>query len=316
MDMSLEHTARNNMTSRFIKNPSRGLVLGLDTEMCPVILYWIMGRSSGSKNRVIAYDNETDTAKIELAKSSDADTSLILYNAIREIYGNEYVVSNGDQTDTIIEALESRALCDGNGFISNEILPDIFFNALRERYCEPDGPIFTPRISGFIHGLDDVAYLSLLRADPHQKNRWITAMKKCGKTVDDFKGDGVSDAEAVKAFRDFVDRYSDRGEGDQLYHNDFPTIRSTFELPLHPGFGYCLTTYKPLRPKELPSFDGEPFALPIEGKSMREIMLPFWGGLESEWRVSMIGKRIIDEDESEIAIINKYGTSTIDVCTR
>ena len=66
--------------------------------------------------------------------SKVSDPSLIIYSAVRR-FGDKIVVTNGDQTDTVYDALlrgeDMRA-------------------ALRTREFEPDAPNLTPRISGVL----------------------------------------------------------------------------------------------------------------------------------------------------------------------
>ena len=62
------------------------------------------------------------------------DPSLIIYAALRT-FENKLIVTNGDQTDTVYEALR-----EGGGFRE----------ALSTRAFEPDAPNFTPRISGML----------------------------------------------------------------------------------------------------------------------------------------------------------------------
>ncbi len=114
--------------------PGRGILLGRSqTGHQALIVYFIMGRSENSRNRVFTEkDGGIITEAADPAKLSDP--SLILYAPVRK-HGPHTIVSNGDQTDTIFSCLER-----GIGF--NE--------ALRTRTFEPDAPNFTPRISGLI----------------------------------------------------------------------------------------------------------------------------------------------------------------------
>lgn len=50
--------------------------------------------------------------------------------------GNKTIVTNGDQTDTIYEGMDRQLT---------------FEQSLRSREFEPDGPNYTPRISGIMH---------------------------------------------------------------------------------------------------------------------------------------------------------------------
>ena len=154
--------AERTLAERIAGNPypGRGLVLGRTADGAAWLqLYWIMGRSANSRNRVFVADGATlrtepfDAAAVE-------DPSLILYDAMLEV-GRAYVVSNGDQTRTIADALAR-----GGSFEA----------ALATREREPDAPNYTPRISGLIElgGAAPAFALSLLkanRADPERSDR-------------------------------------------------------------------------------------------------------------------------------------------------
>lgn len=130
--------------------PGRGIVIGKSADGNSIaVAYFIMGRSSNSRNRV--FTEEGDTVTIYPADSRKVeDPSLIIYHPIRRI-GSNLIVTNGDQTDTIYEFLK-----DGNSFEE----------ALETRRFEPDGPNWTPRISGLIR-LDgsDRYKMSILKAE-------------------------------------------------------------------------------------------------------------------------------------------------------
>ena len=112
----------------------RGIVVGKSKGGKAVVAYFIMGRSSNSRNRVfkeadgVVFTEPFDASKVE-------DPSLIIYAAIRS-YQNKLIVTNGDQTDTIFEGLKA-----GKSFSSS----------LKTRSFEPDGPNFTPRISAILN---------------------------------------------------------------------------------------------------------------------------------------------------------------------
>ncbi len=115
--------------------PGRGIILGKSADgKKAVCAYFIMGRSSNSRNRVFVEDGEGirtqafDPAKME-------DPSLIIYAPVR-VLGNKTIVTNGDQTDTIYEGLDRQMT---------------FEQSLRSREFEPDAPNYTPRISGVMH---------------------------------------------------------------------------------------------------------------------------------------------------------------------
>ncbi len=93
-----------------------------------------MGRSENSRNRVFVEDGEgIRTQAFDPSKLTDP--SLIIYAPVR-VLGNKTIVTNGDQTDTIYEGMDKQLT---------------FEQSLRSREFEPDGPNYTPRISGIMH---------------------------------------------------------------------------------------------------------------------------------------------------------------------
>jgi len=115
--------------------PGRGIVLALSMDGGhAVIAYFIMGRSTNSRNRVfIERNGDIVTEAFDPAKLTDP--TLIIYTPMRVCADGITVVTNGDQTDTVAEYLE----CGKS-----------FEEALRTRTFEPDAPNFTPRISGML----------------------------------------------------------------------------------------------------------------------------------------------------------------------
>lgn len=141
--------------------PGRGIVIGRSQDgTAAVTAYFIMGRSSNSRNRVFVKEGEGirteafDPSKLE-------DPSLIIYAPVR-VLGNDTIVTNGDQTDTVFEGLKAGLT---------------FEQSLRSREFEPDGPNYTPRISGVMH-VEDGKYdfaMSILKSndgDPDCCNRY------------------------------------------------------------------------------------------------------------------------------------------------
>jgi len=114
--------------------PGRGIMLGRSADnKKAVIAYFIMGRSENSRNRV--FIPEADGIRTEAHDPAKlADPSLIIYHPVRQV-GRGLIVTNGDQTDTIREFLEKGLT---------------FEQSLRTREFEPDGPNWTPRISGLL----------------------------------------------------------------------------------------------------------------------------------------------------------------------
>ena len=133
--------------------PGRGIVLGLaPSGKKALIAYFIMGRSANSRNRV--FDPVEAIGGIRTLAADPAkleDPSLIIYNPVRTVGENTHIVTNGDQTDTVYDFMAK-----GGSFEA----------ALRTRTFEPDGPNWTPRISGLVElGEGKCSYkLSILKS--------------------------------------------------------------------------------------------------------------------------------------------------------
>jgi len=126
--------------------PGRGIVMGRASNNKAVAAYFIMGRSENSRNRVFEETGDGIRTKA-YDESKMTDPSLIIYHPVRSL-GRGLIVTNGDQTDTIRDFLNR-----GQSFAA----------ALRTREFEPDGPNYTPRISGLLS--PDGSYkLSILKS--------------------------------------------------------------------------------------------------------------------------------------------------------
>lgn len=141
-----------NLETKLLENayPGRGIVIGRTADgNKAVIAYFIMGRSENSRNRVFVTEGEgIRTQAFDPSKLSDP--SLIIYAPVR-VLGNDTIVTNGDQTDTVFDGLK-----EGKNFET----------ALRTREFEPDGPNFTPRISGILHFENGFSYeMNILKSN-------------------------------------------------------------------------------------------------------------------------------------------------------
>lgn len=127
--LSLETELKNNAY------PGRGIVIGKSADGTKAVAaYFIMGRSENSRNRVFVEEGAgIRTQAFDPTKLTDP--SLIIYAPVR-VLGNKTIVTNGDQTDTIYEGMDRQMT---------------FEQSLRCREFEPDGPNYTPRISGIMH---------------------------------------------------------------------------------------------------------------------------------------------------------------------
>ena len=223
--------------------PGRAIIVGLDdTGQYLIQVYWIMGRSDNSRNRIFAFEGGrlfTEAADPSKVK----DPSLIIYNAMREVEDGGCaigVVSNGHQTDGVANSYKNGRSLHAE---------------LEQWEYEPDAPNFTPRITAvscWLGGQECVA-MSLLR-----KSLWA---EKCDRHLYEF---------------------------DRLGR----------------GFGHCLTTYAG-DGAPLPSFQGEPFLLPLCGDA-DFIATTFWEALDPDNRVSLAVKFMPKSGPSRITVINKY----------
>ena len=128
--------------------PGRGILLGRSADgKKAVIAYFIMGRSENSRNRIFETTEDGIRTKA-FDESKMTDPSLIIYHPVRILADGSTIVTNGDQTDTIRDhMLEGHC----------------YRHALRTREFEPDGPNYTPRISGLVNP-DGSYYLSILKS--------------------------------------------------------------------------------------------------------------------------------------------------------
>ena len=239
--------------------PGRGLAVGCTADGgASVLLYWIMGRSSGSRNRRFAAAG-SDAVQVVVADpgagTPGGDRSLILYRAlaVAQVGAAEpvapgpeptravHVVANGDQTDTIAAGLAAG---------------DSFAAAFARRDVEPDPPHYTPRIAGMVAaggaGGYELAIIKTAAGDPRQVS-----------------------------FQHFV-----------------------YRSP-RPGWGHCITTYEG-DGAPLPSFEGEPFPLPLAA-APRQAVRELWGLLDPDNRVAALA-RFVDRATGAVSmeIVNRH----------
>ena len=163
--------------------PGRGIMIGKSQDgKHAVAVYFIMGRSENSRNRVFVNDGLGIRTQA-FDESKLTDPSLIIYAPVR-VLGNKTIVTNGDQTDTIYEGLNNQLT---------------FEQALRSREFELDAPNYTPRISGVIkqEGENFNYALSILKSangDPASCQRFTFTYKNPingqGHFIHTYQGDG------------------------------------------------------------------------------------------------------------------------------
>lgn len=201
--LSLENELKENAY------PGRGIVIGKTPNgKYAVTAYFIMGRSENSRNRVFVEDGEGIRTQA-FDPSKLVDPSLIIYAPVR-VLGNKTIVTNGDQTDTVYELMDKG---------------QTFEQSLRTREFEPDGPNYTPRISGIMQ-VEDGSYnyaMSILKSNngnPESSHRYTFAYEnptageghfihtyKCdGNPLPSFEGEPklVSIPDDMEAFTDLV----------------------------------------------------------------------------------------------------------------
>lgn len=163
--------------------PGRGIVIGRSEDGSKAVTaYFIMGRSVNSRNRV--FTETEDGIKTEAFDPSKlSDPHLIIYSPVR-VLGNKTIVTNGDQTDTIYELMDSQ---------------HTFEQSLRNREFEDDAPNYTPRISGIMHvenGTYNFAMSILKSADgnPDSVERhtfsYSDPLPGIGRFIHTYMGDG------------------------------------------------------------------------------------------------------------------------------
>lgn len=221
--------------------PGRGMVIGMTPDAGSMVqVYWIMGRSENSRNRIFVVEDNKEVRNKAFDESKIIDPSLIIYKPVRAL-GRIHILSNGDQTDTIY-----RQYKNGGSFEQ----------AIEEREYEPDEPNYTPRISGVVNlGDAGTAYqLSIIKS-------FYNTSELCIRN----------------------------------YYNYSKAI---------PGVGHCITTYL-CDGNPLPSFEGEPYILPIRN-DINETLDLYWNLLNEENRISLLVKHInIQTNTIDIEVRNK-----------
>jgi IMP cyclohydrolase len=211
--------------------PGRGLLIGRSSSLDTwFMVYWIMGRSTQSRNRkFVALDGTLCTEPVDA--SLVTDPSLIIYDAMLEL-PDVYLVSNGDQTRSIYNEIQA-----GGSFDS----------ALAIREHEPDAPHYTPRISGMLdfRNQDPTIVLSILKAnpvDPQRTDRFTyrPALSSAGFGVGltTYNGDGMP----LPSFQGDPLLLPLAGDSEEILHTYWEALNAenrialaVKQIPLHGG---------------------------------------------------------------------------------
>mgnify|MGYP004448032853 FL=1 len=201
-----------------------------------VCAYFIMGRSSNSRNRVFVerddalYTEAFDPSKLE-------DPSLIIYSPVKNIEG-KLIVTNGNQTDTIYD-----------GFVQNMTMQE----ALLSREFEPDAPNFTPRISAVAEAFTsgDFKYtMSILKSADEEGtacNRYYyeyEAVAGLGHFIHTYESDGnplptfqgeprrIQIPDSIDEFADEIWNSLDEDNKISLYISYFNLVDESYEYKI------------------------------------------------------------------------------------
>lgn len=161
--------------------PGRGIILGRSADgKRAVAAYFIMGRSENSRNRV--FERTEDGIRTRAYDEAKVvDPSLILYHPVWRLDDRTLIVTNGDHTDTI-----KKHMLEGH----------CYRHGLHARTFEPDGPNYTPRISGVINPAGQYAFsiLKSLDGNPACCCRYFfeyeTPQPGMGHFISTYQGDG------------------------------------------------------------------------------------------------------------------------------
>jgi len=181
--MPSTQNATENFERHLVNNtyPGRGIVLGRSTKNTWIQVYWIMGRSESSRNRILVAEDGTLRTEAADPEKLLQDPSLVIYTAMHRVK-EQYIVTNGAQTDALFACLFQ----DGE-----------FVDSLLPWSHEPDAPNFTPRISGCTDLSEPGIWLSIIKASSadgrsseHQFFHYSDVPEGFGYAITTYQGDG------------------------------------------------------------------------------------------------------------------------------
>jgi IMP cyclohydrolase len=241
--------------------PGRLIIQGISAEGDFALQgYAIMGRSTGSRNRIFETFGEGFNLGVRTAPfetKPGEDHSLTIYNAMRDAdLGRAHVATNGAQTDDIVRAINSVERTDRNALEveQNRNLLGAFDEELHHWAYEPDEPNYTPRINGLLVLNDEVRQSPRVGAIDFR----LAYMKKAVE--------GLRIERQIKSHRVLLDVNPQEGRGD------------------------CLHTYQ-TNGDPLPPFEGNPYVVPLQGNA-QETADTYWDVLNNDNKVSLAVKEI------------------------
>lgn len=205
--------------------PGRGIIIGKSADGAKAATaYFIMGRSVNSRNRIFVEEGEgIRTQAFDPALLTDP--SLVIYAPVR-VLGNKTIVTNGDQTDTIYEGMDKQMT---------------FEQSLRSRAFEPDGPNFTPRISGIMH-IEDGKYnyaMSILKSNegnPESSCRYTYAYEAPAAGEGRFIHTYMQDGDPLPSFEGEPKRVKISGDIDEFTQEIWESLNEDNKVSLFVRF--------------------------------------------------------------------------------
>lgn len=232
--------------------PGRGIVMGFDQLGHVVQIYWIMGRSQNSRNRLFVRDSETGSVYTEpVDPSKVTDPALIIYDAMLEATNRDssrkiFAVSNGHQTTGVVNSVKSSY-----SFVS-------FERALSGWRFEPDAPNFTPRITGYYELGASSFQLSVIR-----ECEWTGGTREANTYEYEYSPDAHGFGMCVTTYR---------GDGDPL-----PSFNSKpYVLPLAGSAETLAETYWDTLNEENRVAIAVKVIDPVSGKSRTAVINRFY----------------------------------------
>ena len=205
--------------------PGRGIVIGKSADGSKaVIAYFIMGRSENSRNRVFA-ETEDGIKTQAFDPSKLVDPSLIIYSPVR-VLGNKTIVTNGDQTDTVYDLMNEG---------------QTFGQSLTTREFEPDGPNYTPRISGIVeceNGKMNYA-MSILKSNngnPDACNRYTFAYENAIAGEGHFIHTYQCDGNPIPSFAGEPEKVALHGDIEQLALDTWMNLNEDNKVSLYVSY--------------------------------------------------------------------------------
>ena len=142
------------------------------------------------------------------------------------VLGNKTIVTNGDQTDTIYDGMDRQ---------------QTFEQSLRCREFEPDGPNYTPRISGIMH-IENGNYsfaMSILKSsdgNPESCSRFTYAYEKPLSGEGRFIHTYMNDGNPLPSFEGEPKRVAIEGDIDSFTKNVWESLNEDNKVSLFVRF--------------------------------------------------------------------------------